>query len=128
MLHTDQLQPRYRHQRFLIIRVWTSHRKCGKINRSQECIPVGCVPSAAVAVWRGGGGGVSAQGRVCPGVGCLPGGCIPACRCKNITFPQLRLRTVTMSHLFMSYVGGVKTSHQHWSGEHLVAESRYCKL
>ena len=48
----------------------------------QECIPVGCVPSAAVAVsWRegclpGGGvvcpGGVSAQG-VCPGWGCLAG-------------------------------------------------------
>ena len=30
----------------------------------QECIPVGCVPSAAVAIWGGG---------VCPGSGCLPG-------------------------------------------------------
>ena len=48
----------------------------------QECIPVGCVPSAAVAICWGGGclpGGVSAQrgclprGGVCPGV-CLPGG------------------------------------------------------
>ena len=52
----------------------------------QECIPVGCIPSAAVTVWGGGGclaigggclpgqgvsgrgGGVSAQGGVCPGV------------------------------------------------------------
>ena len=38
----------------------------------QECIPIGCVPSAAVAV-RGRclPGGVSAQGSVCPW-GCLP--------------------------------------------------------
>ena len=36
----------------------------------QECIPVGCVPSAAVAVswW-----GMSAQGVVCPG-GCVQAG------------------------------------------------------
>ena len=56
----------------------------------QECIPVGCVPSAALAVWWGGGG---AQGGVCPvgvsdqrgvfpgGIVCLggvyPGGCLP---------------------------------------------------
>ena len=38
-------------------------------NIQQECIPVGCVPSAAVAVCSG--GGVSAQGDVFPG-GCLP--------------------------------------------------------
>ena len=31
--------------------------------KKQECIPVGCVPSASVAVSRGGG--------------CLPGGCLP---------------------------------------------------
>ena len=62
-----------------------------KSEKKQECIPVGCVPSAAVAVcWGGvclGGGvcpGVSAQGGVCPG-GCLHRGvsaqgvCIPAC-------------------------------------------------
>ena len=54
----------------------------------QECIPVGCVTSAALAI--------------CPGGGCLPGGVCPnACwdttpmnrmtdRCKNITLPQLR--------------------------------------
>ena len=68
----------------------------------QECIPVGCVPSAAVAVcW---------MGVVCPGVsarGCLPGGvCILACTevdtpspllteflthaSENIILPQLR--------------------------------------
>ena len=82
----------------------------GLINKKQECIPVGSVQSAAVAMsipaCTGQGGvyprGVSAQR------GCLPGGCIPACteadtplwtewltdRCKNITFPQLRLRMV----------------------------------
>ena len=40
----------------------------------QECIPVGCVPSAAVAVCSGGGEGVPApgggEGGVCSG-GCL---------------------------------------------------------
>ena len=52
-----------------------------KINSEQECIPVGCIPSAAVA---GGGGvclGVSARGCVWPG-GCLSRGvsawgCLP---------------------------------------------------
>ena len=56
----------------------------------QECISVGCVPSAAVAVCPGGGvspGGVSAQGGLPGGVSaqgeCLPrgvsaqGGCLP---------------------------------------------------
>ena len=44
----------------------------------QECIPVGCVPSAAMASAGGGGStrvGVSGQGGVCLGVsarGCLP--------------------------------------------------------
>ena len=57
----------------------------------QECIPVGCVPSAAVAA----GGclprGVSARG-VCP-VGCVPtgvfaqGGCIPACTMQGVCIP-----------------------------------------
>ena len=84
---------------------------------AQECIPVGCVPSAAVAVSRVGGcllpGGVySRGGGVCLLGGLLPGGglfcgggCgIPACTeaatpcgqthaCKNITFATL-LRTV----------------------------------
>ena len=61
----------------------------------QEWIPVGCVPSAAVTV-----------------SGCLPRRCLPGAhpwglytflvnrmtdRCKNITFPQLRLRTVKTS-------------------------------
>ena len=59
---------------------------------AKQCIPVGCVPSAALAV-SGSGWGVCLGGCVCPG------GCTPPCeqnhrRCKNITFPQLRLRTV----------------------------------
>ena len=48
--------------------------------QKQECIPVGCVPPAAVAV--SSGWGVSASGGVWPGglsgpVGCLPRGCLP---------------------------------------------------
>ena len=63
-----------------------------KFKWKQECIPVGCVPSAAVAVcprWCLAGGGLSAQvhagiclprgveaqcilGYVCPEGGCLP--------------------------------------------------------
>ena len=41
-----------------------------QINYKQECIPVGCIPSVAVAV-----GGVSARGLPAGGV-CL-GGCLP---------------------------------------------------
>ena len=76
----------------------------------QECNPVGCVLSAAVAMsipaCTGKGGvclGVVCLGSVCPG-GCLPGGCV--CpgglpregieflthACENITLPQLRCR------------------------------------
>ena len=55
----------------------------------------GCLPKG-VSAWRG---------CVCQGVGWVPGGCLPSgCtpppvnritdRCKNITFPQLRLQTV----------------------------------
>ena len=78
----------------------------------QECIPVGCVPSAAVAVsWGVCPGGVC---LVFPGDGVWPGGCLPSLLgkgcvwqtpptwtefltddCENITFPQPRLRTVT---------------------------------
>ena len=57
----------------------------------QECIPVGCVPSAPVtASW---GGGVCPGACLCRGV--LAGGVCPPVnritdRCKNITLPQLR--------------------------------------
>ena len=66
----------------------------------QECIPVGCVPSAAVAVLKG---SVSGQGEGCV---CLPRGMYTSSTvnritdsCKNITFPQLRLRTVVILFL-----------------------------
>ena len=46
----------------------------------QECIPVGCVPSAAVAVGGGLHRGLSAWGGVCPGGWvCLGGVCPSAC-------------------------------------------------
>ena len=51
--------------RVSFVLIFTQKKKYSK----QECIPVGCLPSAAVAVW-----GVSVQG------GCLPRGCTsPAC-------------------------------------------------
>ena len=46
-----------------------------KLKKKQECIPVGYVPSTAVAV--SGGGEVSAQGDVCPGVVSTQGGVCP---------------------------------------------------
>ena len=108
------------------------------MHKKQECIPVGCVLSAAVATGGSARGcvcpgegcqpgrvsarGVSAKGCLCQGVstrGCLPGECLPGGgvvypvhagihttplwtewltdRCKNITFPQLRLRTVKIA-------------------------------
>ena len=77
----------------------------------QECIPVGCLPSVALAVSEGGGllPRVSVRGclpRGCPPRGCLPeGGVCPVGTpvhpvdtmtdvCVNITFLQLLLRTV----------------------------------
>ena len=49
-----------------------------QLKYQQECIPVGCVPSAAVAVCGGGGEGVCPGGCVCPGEGCVcPGVCLP---------------------------------------------------
>ena len=79
--------------------------------RVQECIPVGCVPSATVAVccWKGGacsggGGACSRPGEGMPAPGGGGGDGISACteedppcgqtdRCKNITFAT-SLRTV----------------------------------
>ena len=88
-----------------------------KLTEERECIPVGCVSSAAVAM--SGGGclpkGVPAWGGCLGGGACL-GGCLPGGgvlsrggrvytsphlwteflthACVNITFPQLLLRTV----------------------------------
>ena len=62
----------------------------------QECIPVGCVPSADMAV--GGvcpAGGVSARSGVCPGDAHLPLWTEFLTHAyESITFPQLLLRTV----------------------------------
>ena len=91
-------------------------------NNKQECIPVGCVPSTAMAVY-GGCPGEMSRGK-CPGVflsrvcvcvchrvcvwtGGVSRGCVRGVSgegvnnspsgqnsCENITFPQLLLRTV----------------------------------
>ena len=89
----------------------TNPTKVRKINDLvQDCIPVGCVLSAAVAACLGGGGvcpgvsaqGVAAQGGV-PAQGVSAGGCVYTSSlwteflihtCENINFLQLRLRTV----------------------------------
>ena len=71
-----------------------------------ECISVGCVQSAAVAECLVGGvsaqgegsvclGGVSTQGVSAWGVYTPPVNRMTD-RCKNITFPELRWRTVKM--------------------------------
>ena len=63
----------------------------------QECIPVGCVPSAAVAVLVGGVLGGPAQSEGCLlGRGICLGGCTPPMdrmtnACENILFPPLLL-------------------------------------
>ena len=69
------------------------------------CLPGGCLPRG-VSAWVG-----VCLGGICPG-GVCPGGCLSqhalgqtlppvdrmTDRCKNIIFPQLRLRTVKMIH------------------------------
>ena len=71
-----------------------------KIRIKQECIPVGCVPPAAVAV--GGSPSGTPRDQTPPGPGQNP--TLPMNRitdtCKNITFPQLRLRAVIMTNFY----------------------------
>ena len=72
---------------------------------TQECIPVGCIPSAAVAIcWgrRGGGG-------VCPLADFLTHAC------ENIIFPQLRLRTVMTLRATKYHRETRITDHCHYS-------------
>ena len=74
----------------------------------QECIPVGCVPSAAVAVCWGTGGSASQEG----GCVCLQGGCTPLPTPVDrqtpvkTTFPQLLLRTVKIYQTFFKIIIG----------------------
>ena len=60
-----------------------SYTYFSEILSKQECIPVGCIPSAAVAIGRGVCLGSCLPGSVCPG-GFLPGvsawGCLSAQR------------------------------------------------
>ena len=58
----------------------------------EVCLPKGCLPKVGSVQGRG-----VCLGDVCPG-GCLPRGQTDAC--ENITFPQLPLRTVTISYKF----------------------------
>ena len=83
------------------------------IDVKQECIPVGCVPSAAVA---GGQGDVSAQGVSARHPPLWTEFLTHAC--ENITFPQLRLRTVMTLH---------KTLHQKANIVHY-GKTRICYL
>ena len=65
----------------VLIKLTAKEKHTQNIKQTQESIPVGCIPSAAVAV---GGGGVCSRGVSAPGGvfalgGCLLGGvCIPA--------------------------------------------------
>ena len=99
--------------------VWGTYALCSKISfilmqfsaeiLPKECVPVGCISSAAVAICLWGGRsaqGVSTRGSA-QGGRCLPMGCFPACTeadtplctefltqvCENITLPQLGWRT-----------------------------------
>ena len=91
-----------------LIRIHSSTERSHRIDHifQQECIPVGCVPSAAVAVCWGGGlpRGVR-PGGICPrgGGGSAQGWCLADTprwteflthASENIAFPQLRLRTI----------------------------------
>ena len=69
---------------------------CFVIFVKQECIPVGCVPSVALAIWGCLSGGVSAWGGVCQGgVHPLPvDRILDTCLWKH-AFPQLLLVMVT---------------------------------
>ena len=94
-INLNQKKPLY--QRPFLHIMWTN------CQNEQECIPVGCISPASVAI----SGGVSAQGGVCVCLGCV----LPPIACwstypspvnrmthrsKNITFPQLHLRAVKM--------------------------------
>ena len=93
----------------------------------QECIPVGCILSTTVPVL---GWGCLPGGVVCPeGAVCLGGTCpdTPPCEqnhrqvyCKNLTFPQLLLRTVkiTFPQFHLRSVN-IETS--------LIFQCRHCK-
>ena len=62
----------------------------------QECIPVGCVPSATVAVCPG-GGVFPGAGDVCPGGVCLPGECTPPPRGQTDICVNINLSTTTVA-------------------------------
>ena len=79
----------------------------------QDCIPVGCVPSAAVAVSCGGLPGRCLPRGVSAQEGCLPWGGVCQTplnritdRCKNITLPQLRADGNKLSSLGRSPLQG----------------------
>ena len=102
-----------------------------KASHKQVCIPVRCVPPACLPSVFGGEGGVASRGCIHPR-GCIQRGvCIhmscvldaptlpPMDRmtdtCENITFPQLRSRTIktqkAASH-FSVFLEGALSSHQ----------------
>ena len=73
---TDNLQRVYLHIEFVLEVVLLSVTAYFERKQffKQECIPVGCVPSATEAVWWE-GGGVCSRGSLLPG-GVCSGGCL----------------------------------------------------
>ena len=74
---------------------FTCNQREGNLSIWQECIPVGCVPSAAVAIGSG---------------GCLPGGvvCIPTCTGAETHFGQNSWHTLVNTLPFRNYVADGK--------------------
>ena len=87
--------------------LWSSHLYIKfEICWKQECIPVGCVPSTAVAVWWG---CVCLRRCVCPGAlaggGCLPRrGCLP--RGCTLPYGQHSLHALVKTLPFWNFVCG----------------------
>ena len=81
-------------------------RRCqSQIFCQQECIPVGCIPSAGVVI--SGGAGVSAQGMG----GCLPLGCTPPDPEADTHLNRMTYRQVKTLHFCNYCCGAVADLH-----------------
>ena len=98
---------RKRSKTYVVNTFYKGGSKVAEYKSEQECIPVGCVPPAALAVCWGGDVCRSACWDT-PPLGLGLGLDIPphwteflTHACENITFPQLRLRTVIIRTLLV---------------------------